>query len=939
MKADRRCSGLAGSSPLVRPSLGILLLLCSISLAPAATRTWVDTGGGLWNDSANWSGGVIPDSTDDVFISANGTYTVTVEQTAQFASLTLGGGTGTQTLRWTGGSLPGNITVQSGAVLRFGITGFNSLFGDGVMNNHGTIIWESTATQPWSMHSASIVNHIGALIDLQADSTFSLFSGSPYIQNNGTIRKSGGTAFSTFNAGVAFTNRGSIQIQTGTMHFTGGFTSSSGFDVSAGARLDLHDGTFNLEPGHSVTGVGSYGVFNSGSPVINGPIIHNNFLLDSGALYMTNELRGTLQWRGGSLSTDIIITPTGVLNYEITGFNSLHSGVITNQGLIRWTTNATQPWSMHEGDILNAGGGLIDLQRDSTFSRFSGTAFIQNDGTIRKSGGTAFSTFNAGIDITNRGTVQIQTGTMHFTGGFTSSSGFDVSGGASLDLHNGTFNLEPGHMVTGPGAYGIFNSGGPVINGPIIHTNFLVDSGVLRMTNELRGAIQWRGGSLSVDLNITPTGVLNYGITGFNSLYSGNINNQGLIRWTTNATQPWSLNSGHFINAAGGLIDLQRDGAFNRFSGTASFNNHGVLRKSGGAGFSSINSGIAFTNTGTIEAFSGTLDFNGDYDMTGGLLKFGIAGNSDFGKIDVNGNAPLVGGVGAMLLNAFVPATNVDFQVMTFGSRNGTFADTSGLSVGSGRAFQPIYTTTTLTLRSFEVDDVVISQQPQALTVVAGSIAEFSVVASGTGTLTYQWRRNGTPLANTDTNRLVIPNAQPGDGGTYDVVVTSSAGSATSIGAALMVHVPPMLSLPPVSQQVANGQTALFTVAANGNPPPDFQWLFNGNPIPGATGTQLTIPNAMANQVGSYSVVVSNAAGVVTNTVSLTLVDLKMFAGVIIDGVLGSEFRVEFTTDVGTPTTNWTSLGTITVNNRPTYFFDVNSPDQPHRFYRAVPLP
>jgi hypothetical protein len=194
-------------------------------------------------------------------------------------------------------------------------------------------------------------------------------------------------------------------------------------------------------------------------------------------------------------------------------------------------------------------------------------------------------------------------------------------------------------------------------------------------------------------------------------------------------------------------------------------------------------------------------------------------------------------------------------------------------------------------------------------------------------------------LPNTDTNRLVIPNAQPGRVGTYDVVVTSTAGSATSVAAGLIVHVPPMLSLPPISQQIANGHTATFTVAATGNPAPTYQWLFNGNPIAGATSPQLTIPNAMANEVGSYSVVVSNTAGAVTNTVSLTLIDLKMFAGIVIDGELNSQFRVEFTTDVGTPTTNWTSLGNITVNMRPTYFFDVNSPDQPHRFYRAVPLP
>ncbi len=240
---------------------------------------------------------------------------------------------------------------------------------------------------------------------------------------------------------------------------------------------------------------------------------------------------------------------------------------------------------------------------------------------------------------------------------------------------------------------------------------------------------------------------------------------------------------------------------------------------------------------------------------------------------------------------------------------------------------------------SDEVADVIISQPPLPLTLVAGAAAEFAVTASGTGSLSYRWRRNGRPLPGPDTNRLVLPDIQPADAGTYDVVVTSALGSATGGPAALVVHVPPMLSLQAVGQQVSGGQTVTFTAAATGNPPPTYQWRLNGSPIAGATGPELNIPGATTEQVGAYSVVMSNAAGAITNTAGLSLLDLQRFAGVVIDAEPGGTFRVEYTTNINTPTTNWNALGTITPDRRPFYFFHPDSPGESKRFYRAVPLP
>jgi PKD repeat protein len=80
-----------------------------------------------------------------------------------------------------------------------------------------------------------------------------------------------------------------------------------------------------------------------------------------------------------------------------------------------------------------------------------------------------------------------------------------------------------------------------------------------------------------------------------------------------------------------------------------------------------------------------------------------------------------------------------------------------------------------------------ITSQPQSQTVCAGSIATFSVTASGSGTLTYQWRKNGTAITGATNAIYQIVNTLTGNAGLYDVVVTSSCGNVISNPAVLVV--------------------------------------------------------------------------------------------------------------------------------------------------------
>lgn len=81
---------------------------------------------------------------------------------------------------------------------------------------------------------------------------------------------------------------------------------------------------------------------------------------------------------------------------------------------------------------------------------------------------------------------------------------------------------------------------------------------------------------------------------------------------------------------------------------------------------------------------------------------------------------------------------------------------------------------------------------------------------------------------------------------------------------------PPTITTQPASQVAFAGDAVTFAVAAGGIGPFTYQWLFNGNPIGGATSTTLVIPRATATDAGEYKARVTNSAGT-TETLPATL--------------------------------------------------------------------
>jgi photosystem II stability/assembly factor-like uncharacterized protein len=166
-----------------------------------------------------------------------------------------------------------------------------------------------------------------------------------------------------------------------------------------------------------------------------------------------------------------------------------------------------------------------------------------------------------------------------------------------------------------------------------------------------------------------------------------------------------------------------------------------------------------------------------------------------------------------------------------------------------------------------------ITTQPVSQTVCVGAPVTFTVVAAGTGPLSYQWYKDGIPIPGATASSYSIPSVTPGDAGNYHVVVTNECGSAASNVMVLTVNTPPTIPIQPVGQTVCAGDAVTLSVQATGTGPLGYQWRKNGVNISGATGSSYTIPSVTPGHVGSYDVVVSNTCGSVISNPSFLSVN------------------------------------------------------------------
>ena len=224
-------------------------------------------------------------------------------------------------------------------------------------------------------------------------------------------------------------------------------------------------------------------------------------------------------------------------------------------------------------------------------------------------------------------------------------------------------------------------------------------------------------------------------------------------------------------------------------------------------------------------------------------------------------------------------ATRANFASLIAGSPVGMATGPDGnlyfLSRANGAVYKITFTGSTAP---------VITNQPQSISVSEGSQASFSVTATGTQPITYQWRKNGVNISGATSATYTISSVVPADAGNYSVVVSNSAGSVTSNNAALSVtpaNQPPTATIATPGAGATYAAGNVINYSGSGSDPEDgslpasaFEWYVDfhhdahthpGPAAPdGATSGSFSIPNTgetAANVFYRLYLVVTDAQG------------------------------------------------------------------------------
>ncbi len=385
-----------------------------------STVSWTSAAGGDWSTAANWSGGVVPNATQDAIIniavsgpitidSANAVHSLS-DTTASLdiigggslslaaassvsknitisddgllhaaGNLTVGGaftesggvltGGGKLTvnglLTWTGGTMSGSGTTLAAGGLQLGANDGNSYteyVAARTLQNSASATWASTD---------ALIQSAGSIFENLANANLTVESGVTWSAENGRLdNQSQGTL--TIDAGIGgtatfsgfFTDEGLLDVSSGTLVLGANGSVTGSFEVDGGAALQFAGMQYVFNSGGSLTGnqIGDDGT------VTFGPSSDTIFSVGSGYSIGTTNIES-----GATVAFDLSSASTHNLNQS--GGNLAGSGLLTVDG---GTTNWTGGTMSGSGITQCLGGTLYLGESDgaSDSETLAGRTFI-----------------------------------------------------------------------------------------------------------------------------------------------------------------------------------------------------------------------------------------------------------------------------------------------------------------------------------------------------------------------------------------------------------------------------------------------------------------------------------------------------------------------------------------------------------------------------------
>jgi hypothetical protein len=412
----------------------IFCLVASVASAQACTKTW-GSSSGSWGEANDWTPHGVPTNTDDVCVTASGTYTVTLPaEGGQAKSLTLGGSSGTQTIDVVGASYIYNGETQHVTSL--------TVAGAATIASTGKIVLDATAG---GTHSGSEEVGAGGYLTDTAGT----------VTNDGQIETQvQDSKWADYFKIVNLTNEpgGSVLVASGTLN-------SQQEGEGAYPWSETNDGTVTVAGGASwlmkTSFAGKAGFTNNGSIVNDGSIAMDG---SSGESVWTQS--------GGSISGNEAVLQNGATLADSVGSGAF---LLNASGAkITGTIPAGQTVTVR-GEPFDSGGEIYNstaLSLDNAQLVNDGKLVLEADGSTNTSGGSVY--VNSG-SLQNNGTILAEVNDPswgdYLEVGLTNAPGgkLELSGG-TLNQTAGTPTINEGLTTLGPGSVYLLQEGSSFVN-------------------------------------------------------------------------------------------------------------------------------------------------------------------------------------------------------------------------------------------------------------------------------------------------------------------------------------------------------------------------------------------------------------------------------------------------------------------------------------------
>lgn len=622
--------------------------------------------------------------------------------------------------------------------------GFYSIATDHVGNRQTTPPAAEAATQVKASTTITWINAAGG--DWDTSGNWDLHR-VPSADDDVVINVAGITvthAFARADALHRLTSQARISLSAGSLAIAGPSVINATFTISGGTLFLIH-----------ATLAGSGMLVNGGTVAAQGDSAIN--------VPFTTTANSTLRVLGSNAADAALRVATGFANngsIELTSAGAAASATLTVAG-----GTLTNTAGANINFLAGAGGSRtlnarLDNQGTLTIAQngrnFTPTGAFTNAVTLNIGYGSTF-TANGAYSQTGSAVVRYN-GTLILAGGGSNSGSFTVAQAGLVLWVAGTFTLDAGTELGGPGLFQI--AGATVSIADVVRVpNVELDSGVLTVAGALTiiNSFTWTGGTMSGTGSTTLASGSLFTISGAadKALAGQTLNLGGTTTWSDKGSLIFA-NKAAINNQSGAQFLIMNDQSI---QGSGRFSNAGTLVKTVGTGTTSFDTGIAFANDGgTVDVESGTLRFAGDYtqnsgdtilaggatlaaggtvnildgtlsgsgtiradvvnsgqidpvgiltirgnytQMAKGVLNIAISGTTagaDYDQLVVTGLATLDGTLNVSITNGFLPNVGNPFQVLIFGARGGDFAVENGLDLGGGIRLDPQYDGNSLNL-------------------------------------------------------------------------------------------------------------------------------------------------------------------------------------------------------------------------------------------------